>query len=188
MAGTVTSGLGPSVPASQMLKRTPLRLPFVMLFPLDTDRFRPIQPKATRTSLLAFSTFTINSYFLPYSLPTSPSQPTITMTVTKPSTCCGKSAECVCAQQATCSCGKQSALHCTCSKAASENAVAGPRCSCRARPVGECTCDRASTENIKPSGETCSCGSRPADACTCDKAASASYDRSEHEIDFTTRQ
>ncbi|KAK1624623.1 hypothetical protein BDP81DRAFT_105447 [Colletotrichum phormii] len=130
------------------------------------------------------------------------------MTVTKASTCCGKSAECVCAQQATCSCGKQSALQCTCSKAASENVVAGPRCSCRARPVGECTCDRASTENTKPSGETCSCGSRPAgmwhhsplsphvrmmanillDACTCDKAASTAYDRSEHEIDFTTRQ
>ncbi|KAI3558786.1 hypothetical protein CABS02_00826 [Colletotrichum abscissum] len=161
------------------------------------------------------------------------------MTVTKASTCCGKSAECVCgmyfsspdppipqlqhhldislvlehniifkpsitdndttktlqanpscssAQQATCSCGKQSALHCTCSKAASENAVAGPRCSCRARPVGECTCDRAATENTKPSGETCSCGSRPADACTCDKAATTTYDRSEHEIDFTTRQ
>lgn len=68
------------------------------------------------------------------------------------------------AQQATCSCGKQSALHCTCDKAARENAIEGPRCSCRARPAGECTCDRAATENMKPTGSTCQCGVRPAGA------------------------
>ncbi|KAL0767109.1 hypothetical protein CaCOL14_010680 [Colletotrichum acutatum] len=171
-----------------MLKKDPSATAFDDVVPFDTDLFIPIRINPTLPSLPASSPFTTNSYFLPYTLPTSPFQPTITMTVTKASTCCGKSAECVCAQQATCSCGKQSALHCTCSKAASENAVAGPRCSCRARPVGECTCDRAATENTKPSGETCSCGSRPADACTCDKAATTTYDRSEHEIDFTTRQ
>ena len=66
------------------------------------------------------------------------------------------------AKQATCSCGKQSALHCTCDKANSENAVEGPRCSCRARPAGQCTCDRASAENQKPTGNACACGTRPA--------------------------
>ena len=67
------------------------------------------------------------------------------------------------AQQATCSCGKQSALHCTCDKAASENAVEGARCSCRARPAGDCTCDRAATENKKPdAASACACGVRPA--------------------------
>ncbi|GKT49574.1 uncharacterized protein ColSpa_09755 [Colletotrichum spaethianum] len=92
------------------------------------------------------------------------------------------------AQQAKCSCGQQSALHCTCSKASTENSVAGPRCSCRARPAGECTCDRASTENTKPAGETCACGVRPANACTCDKASDGSFNPSEHETDFTTRR
>ncbi|GKT65735.1 hypothetical protein ColTof4_03499 [Colletotrichum tofieldiae] len=92
------------------------------------------------------------------------------------------------AQQAKCSCGEKSALHCTCSKASTENSVAGPRCSCRARPAGECTCDRASTENTKPDGEACACGARPANACTCDKAPDGSYNPSEHETDFTTRR
>ncbi|TRX92094.1 hypothetical protein FHL15_006961 [Xylaria flabelliformis] len=123
-------------------------------------------------------------------------------------TCCGKNSgsECVCgksqniffslpvysgadisrptAKQATCSCGKQSALHCTCQKAAAENALGGARCSCRARPAGQCTCENAAKENIAPTGSTCECGSRPAGSCTCERAAAgASYP---NEIDFTT--
>lgn len=107
--------------------------------------------------------------------------------VAKASTCCGKSTECVCAKQATCSCGKQSALHCTCDKANTENALEGPRCSCRARPAGQCTCDRASTENQKPTGNACACGTRPADACTCEKAADGGFNPTDLETDFTTK-
>lgn len=110
---------------------------------------------------------------------------TMATEVAKSSTCCGKGDTCVCAQQAKCSCGKQSALHCSCDKAAKENAVSGPRCSCRARPAGECTCDRASSENVKPNN-SCACGSRPAGACTCEKAADGGYNP--NEIDFTTKK
>ncbi|KAF4630861.1 hypothetical protein G7Y89_g7275 [Cudoniella acicularis] len=74
------------------------------------------------------------------------------------------------ASQAKCSCGEKSALHCTCGKAATENAVTGARCSCRARPAGSCNCERSATENTTPSGDLCSCGARPATACTCEKA------------------
>ncbi|KAL2162277.1 hypothetical protein VTH06DRAFT_7190 [Thermothelomyces fergusii] len=98
----------------------------------------------------------------------------------KPSTCCGKSAECVCAQQATCSCGKQPALHCNCEKASTENSVEGARCSCRARPSGQCNCARAATENLQPSGKTCDCGRRA--------SANGGYNPSEHETDFTTKK
>ncbi|KAK4133675.1 hypothetical protein BT67DRAFT_382285, partial [Trichocladium antarcticum] len=92
------------------------------------------------------------------------------------------------AQQATCSCGKQPALHCNCTQATAENAVAGARCSCRARPAGHCTCARADVENSKPEGSTCECGSRPADACTCEKAADGGYTPGANETDFTTRK
>ncbi|KFA80028.1 hypothetical protein S40288_01835 [Stachybotrys chartarum IBT 40288] len=130
------------------------------------------------------------------------------MTGAKASTCCGKgNSECACgtspppptppscnprkltslsvtAKQATCSCGKNSAMHCTCSKAPSENDVSGPRCSCRARPAGECTCDRAAVENATVTGSKCSCGARPADACTCEKAADGGFNPA-NEVDFT---
>ncbi|KAK2477464.1 hypothetical protein H9L39_09952, partial [Fusarium oxysporum f. sp. albedinis] len=114
---------------------------------------------------------------------------TVTMVVNTPATCCrsGDNVECACAQKATCSCGQKSALQCTCSKAASENTVNGPRCSCRARPAGECTCDRAATENVTPTGSTCACGSRPAGGCTCEKAADGGFNPA-NEIDFTTKK
>merc|ERR1712000_302659 len=126
------------------------------------------------------------STFSPHSTITTQ---TAKMVVNAPATCCrsGDSAECACAQKATCSCGQKSALHCTCSKASSENAVAGPRCSCRARPAGECTCDRASSENATVAGSTCACGSRPAGGCTCEKASDGGYNPA-NEIDFTTRR
>lgn len=124
----------------------------------------------------------IVSSFGPFKLYTTPcnvkTQPKITMT--NPTSCCGKSGQgCVwyvtffpfprrertnpqaSASQAKCSCGEKSALHCSCDKATTENAVTGARCSCRARPAGACTCDRAKTENSTPSGDLCSCGSRP---------------------------
>ena len=57
---------------------------------------------------------------------------TIHLTMTVPTSCCGRSGQsCVCASKAKCSCGKQSALQCNCEKAKTENVVAGARCSCR---------------------------------------------------------
>lgn len=100
------------------------------------------------------------------------------------STCCKTSGDgiCACAAQAKCSCGKESALHCTCNKAATENATSGARCSCSmspilkfvaiggmmaltppgSRPAGQCTCERAVTENHPVTGATCPCGKRGA--------------------------
>ncbi|KXG53833.1 uncharacterized protein PGRI_008830 [Penicillium griseofulvum] len=100
-------------------------------------------------------------------------------------TCCKTSDDgsCVCAAQAKCSCGEKTALHCSCNKASSENAVSGPRCSCRSRPAGQCTCERAITENKPVAGQACACGSRPQDSCTCEKAAAV---ESALEVDFTT--
>lgn len=117
------------------------------------------------------------------SAPTSYLSPSVTIKMVNPaSTCCKTSQDggCVCAAQAKCSCGKESALHCTCNKASTENAVSGPRCSCRkfilhdlerkherltfrpgARPAGHCTCERSASENQPVEGETCPCGSRP---------------------------
>lgn len=72
--------------------------------------------------------------YLPRPTLSQPNLPTNTVTMAIPaSTCCKttQGAGCVCAAQAKCSCGKESALHCTCSKAASENEISGPRCSCR---------------------------------------------------------
>lgn len=66
--------------------------------------------------------------------------------------------DCVCAQKSTCSCGKEAALHCTCSRAAEENAV-------------------------PPKEKSCACGQRLKDKCNCGVAASSCH--KEGEIDFT---
>lgn len=119
-------------------------------------------------------------------------------------TCCKTSGDsgCVCAAQAKCSCGKENALHCSCNKASTENAVTGARCSCSmsflfskryresevltdigSRPVGQCTCERSASENHPFTGSSCPCGARPEASCTCERADAV---ESAIETDFTS--